>query len=59
MTYLLCLNDFGYTHNNGAGRVTWFLRKGLRHTYQLCRRGLALVQFLVVQTSLASFRAVS
>ena len=30
---------------------------GLRHTFQLCQRGLALVQFPVVQTSLASFRA--
>jgi hypothetical protein len=30
---------------------------GLRHTFSLWQRGLALVQFLVVQASLASFRA--
>ena len=29
------------------------------HTFQLWQRGLALVQFPVVQASLASFRAVS
>ena len=32
---------------------------GLRHTFPLLQRGLALLQFLVVQTSFASFRAVS
>ncbi|GAB5405732.1 MAG: hypothetical protein Aurels2KO_39630 [Aureliella sp.] len=32
---------------------------GLRHTFHVWRRGLALVQFPVVQTSLASFRSVS
>ena len=39
--------------------TTWFLRWGLRHTFRVWRRGIALVQFLVVQTLLASFRAVS
>ena len=32
---------------------------GLRHTFALWQRALALVQFPVVQASLASFRAVS
>ncbi|TWU22362.1 hypothetical protein Pla52o_34180 [Novipirellula galeiformis] len=32
---------------------------GLRHTFLGWSRGPALVQFLVVQTSFASFRAVS
>ncbi len=32
---------------------------GLRHTFHVWSRGLALVQFLVVQTSLASCRAVA
>ena len=33
--------------------------QGLRHTFALWQRALALVQSLVVQTSFASFRAVS
>jgi len=40
-------------------RITWFLRCGLRHTFALWQRALALVESHVVQTSLASFRAVS
>ena len=40
-------------------RPTWFLRSGLRHTFALWQRALALVQSLAVRTSLASFRAVS
>ena len=32
---------------------------GLRHTFNVWRRGLALVESVVVQPSLASFRAVS
>ncbi len=32
---------------------------GLRHTFDLWQRSLALVQFPVVRTLLASFRAVS
>ena len=32
---------------------------GLRHTFRVWRRGLALVESLVIQTSFASFRAVS
>ena len=39
-------------------RTTWFLRMGLRHTFFVWRRGLALVESVVVQASPASFRAV-
>ncbi|QEG24843.1 hypothetical protein MFFC18_47660 [Mariniblastus fucicola] len=32
---------------------------GLQHTFQLCQRGLALVQSFLIQASFALFRAVS
>ena len=40
------------------GRITWFLRSGLRHTFHVWQQALALIQFLVIQASLASFGTV-
>ena len=45
------------TKITGAANMVFTL--GLRHTFAFWQRSLALVQFLVVQASFASFRAVS
>jgi len=47
------LDELGIGPVSGPRRITWFLRKGLRHTFLGWSRGSALVQFPSVQTSLA------